>query len=95
MNRRELASALAQRSGVPEEQADALLTALGDVLVDAVASGEGLRLPGLLSVERVERAARTGRNPRTGETLQIAAAHGVRISAGSRLKAAATGAGPA
>lgn len=91
MNRRELASALAQRSGVPEEQADALLTALGDVLVDAVASGEGLRLPGLLSVERVERAARTGRNPRTGETLQIAASYGAKLTAGSKLKAAASG----
>ncbi|PPK93868.1 DNA-binding protein HU-beta [Kineococcus xinjiangensis] len=95
MNRRELTVALAQRSGVPEEQADALLTALGDVLVEAVAGGDDVRLPGVLSVERVERAARTGRNPRTGETLQIAAAYGVRISPGTRLKAAAGSSAPA
>ena len=93
MNRRELADALARRSGVTIEQADALLSALGDVLVEVVAGGEALRLPGVLTVERVERPARTGRNPRTGEVLQIAAGHGVRVTAGSRLKAAAAGAG--
>ena len=95
MNRRELTSALAQRSGLPEEQADALLTALGDVLVEAVAGGDEVRVPGLLSVVRVERPARTGRNPRTGEALQIAAAYGVRMSPGARLKAAAGSSAPA
>ncbi|HEY4614325.1 MAG TPA: HU family DNA-binding protein, partial [Citricoccus sp.] len=44
-----------------------------------------------LSVERTDRAARTGRNPQTGETIEIPAGHSVKISAGSKLKAAATG----
>ncbi len=46
-------------------------------------------IPGWLSVERTARAARQGRNPQTGETIQIAASNGVKISAGSKLKAAA------
>ena len=89
MNRTELVTALADRSRLPQAQADAVLTALGDVLADALRAGDTVRLPGLLTVERVERAARTGRNPRTGEELQIPASHGARISAGSRLKQAA------
>ncbi|GAB7191346.1 HU family DNA-binding protein [Kineococcus sp. NUM-3379] len=89
MNRTELVTALATRSGVPQEQADAVLTALDDVLVEAVRTGDTVRLPGLLTLERVERAARTGRNPRTGEELQIPASRGARLTAGSRLKQAA------
>ena len=53
-------------------------------------SGEGLKLTGLFSAERVKRAARTGRNPRTGEQIDIPASYGVRISAGSLLKKAVT-----
>ena len=94
MNRRELTAALARRSGAPEEQAEAVLSALSDLLVEAVASGGGLRLPGVLAVERVQRPARTGRNPRTGEALEIPASHAVRLTAGARLKAAASGSPP-
>ena len=43
-----------------------------------------------ITAERVKRAARTGRNPRTGETIEIPATYGVRISAGSLLKKAVT-----
>ncbi|MFB9376239.1 HU family DNA-binding protein [Kineococcus gynurae] len=91
MNRSELVSSLAERSGVTQAQADSVLTAFGDVLVEAVGSGEAVKLPGLMTVERVERAARTGRNPRTGETLEIAASFGAKLTAGSKLKAAASG----
>ncbi|MFW1396766.1 HU family DNA-binding protein, partial [Vibrio parahaemolyticus] len=45
--------------------------------------------PGWLSVERTERAARKGRNPQTGEEIQIKAGYSVKLSAGSKLKAAA------
>ena len=57
------------------------------MLVEAVGRGEKVQLPGLLSVERVERAARTGRDPQTGATLEIPAGYGVKVTAGSRLKA--------
>lgn len=88
MNRKEVISAIAQRTGAPQTDADRLLTALEEVLVDAVARGEKVQLPGFLSVERTERAARTGRNPQTGATIEIPAGHGVKITAGSRLKGA-------
>ncbi|WP_432523509.1 HU family DNA-binding protein [Kineococcus sp. SYSU DK006] len=91
MNRSELVTAVAERSGLTQTDADAVLSAFGDVLVEAVAKGEPVKLPGLMTVERVERAARTGRNPRTGETLEIAASFGAKLTAGSKLKAAAAG----
>ncbi|GAA0304456.1 DNA-binding protein HU-beta [Kineococcus aurantiacus] len=91
MNRSELVTAVAQRAGLTQSDADSLLSAFGDVLVEAVAQGETVKLPGLLTVERVERAARTGRNPRTGETMEIAASFGAKLTAGSKLKAAANG----
>ncbi|MCI2240131.1 HU family DNA-binding protein [Paenibacillus sp. TRM 82003] len=91
MNRAELITAVAERSGVSQSDADAVLGAFGDVLLEAVAKGDAVKLPGLMTVERVERAARTGRNPRTGETLEIAASFGAKLTAGSKLKAAAAG----
>ena len=53
-------------------------------------SGEGIMLTGLFSAERVMGGARSGRNPRTGEQIDIPASYGVRISAGSLLKKAVT-----
>jgi DNA-binding protein HU-beta len=46
-------------------------------------------IPGWLGVERTATAARTGRNPQTGEEIAIAAGHRVKLTAGSKLKAAA------
>ena len=71
-------------------QAEAAVNAFQDVFVEAMQSGEGLKLTGLFSAERFKRAARTGRNPRPGETIEIPATYGVRISAGSLLKKAVT-----
>ncbi|MFD1504474.1 integration host factor [Georgenia yuyongxinii] len=88
VNRTELVAAIAERASLTKTDADAALSALQDVLVDALGKGEAVKVTGLLSVERVERAARTGRNPRTGEEIQIPAGYGVKISAGSTLKKA-------
>lgn len=88
LNRTELVAAIADRAGLTKVQADAALAAFQDVLVDSLSKGEAVKVTGLLSVERVERAARTGRNPRTGEEIQIPAGYGVKLSAGSTLKKA-------
>lgn len=88
VNRTELVAAVAERASLTKSQADAALSALQDVLVDSISKGEAVKITGLLSVERVSRAARTGRNPRTGEEIQIPAGYGVKISAGSTLKKA-------
>ncbi|MEU7334662.1 HU family DNA-binding protein [Streptomyces sp. NPDC007074] len=92
MNRSELVAALAERAQVTRKDADAVLTALAESVCDVVAKGdEKVTIPGFLSFERTHRAARTARNPQTGEPLEIPAGFGVKVSAGSKLKEAAKG----
>lgn len=89
LSRNDLVAALAAKSELTKSDADKVLSAFSDVLIESVAKGEKVAIPGILSVERVSRAARTGRNPATGETINIPAGFGVKVSVGSRLKAAA------
>ena len=89
MNRSELVSAVAERAAVPAKQADAVIKAFAEVVGEVVAKGdEKVTLPGFLTFERVERAARSARNPRTGEPIDIPAGFGVKVSPGSTLKSA-------
>jgi DNA-binding protein HU-beta len=90
LNKSELASAIAAKADLTKAQAEEALKAFQEVLVESLSKGEAVKVTGLLSVERVERAARTGRNPRTGEEIQIPAGYGVKVSAGSLLKKAVT-----
>ncbi|PJJ65339.1 HU family DNA-binding protein [Compostimonas suwonensis] len=89
LNKTELVAAVAAESGQSQAAVNGVLDALFSTLSDSVANDVKVSIPGWLSVERTSRAARTGRNPQTGETIQIAAGHSVKISAGSKLKAAA------
>jgi DNA-binding protein HU-beta len=92
MNRKDLISAIASKTGVSQTDADKVLNAFQDVVFDVVAKGdEKLTLPGFLSFEQGSRSAREGRNPATGETIQIAASKTAKVTAGSKLKAAAAG----
>jgi nucleoid DNA-binding protein len=92
LNRTELVNAVAQASGVSSKDVDATLKSLQQVVSDTVAKGEEkITIPGFLSFEQVDRAAREGRNPSTGETIQIAASKAVKVTAGSALKNAAAG----
>ncbi|WP_334169671.1 HU family DNA-binding protein, partial [Timonella senegalensis] len=88
LNRSELVSAIASKSGLTKTDADAALSAFQEVLIEQLGAGEAVKVTGLFSAERVERKARTGRNPRTGEEIEIPAGFGVKISAGSLLKKA-------
>lgn len=88
MNRSEVSNSIALRTGVSPDTAGSMLAAFEQLLLEAMGRGEKVQLPGILSVERVERPARTGRNPQTGEPIDIPAGYGVRVSPGSRLKAA-------
>lgn len=89
ISRNDLVAALASKADTSKAEADAVLSAFSEILLDSVQKGEKVSIPGILSVERVARAARTGRNPSTGETIDIPAGFGVKVSVGSRLKAAA------
>ena len=62
-NKSDLVSKIAQKSNLTKAQAEAAVNAFQDVFVEAMQSGEGLKLTGLFSAERVKRAARTGRSP--------------------------------
>jgi nucleoid DNA-binding protein len=73
MNRKDLVEAVAREAELTAAQADAALTAALDGVVGAVAAGENVTLPGFGTFEQRARAARSGRNPQTGEALQIAA----------------------
>lgn len=90
MNRKEVQSAVAERSGLSEPDATAVLDAFEGIVADAVAAGDKVVLPGFLAVEKISRAARNGRHPRTGEPIHIPAGFGVKVSAGTALKRAAS-----
>lgn len=89
LNRTELVAAVAAESGQSQATVNGVLDALFSTLSTNVAEGTKVTIPGWLAVERTHRAARAGRNPQTGEAIQIQASFGVKISAGSKLKAAA------
>lgn len=92
MNRSELVAALSERAEVTRKDADAVLTALAQTVGEVVAKGdEKVTIPGFLTFERTHRAARTARNPQTGDQIQIPAGYSVKVSAGSKLKEAAKG----
>ncbi len=89
-NKSDLVSKIAQKSNLTKAQAEAAVNAFQDVFVEAMQSGEGLKLTGLFL--RRARQARSPHRPQppTGETIEIPATYGVRISAGSLLKKAVT-----
>ena len=89
LNKNDLVAAVAADSGQSQAAVSGVVDALFAILAKSVGEGTKVSIPGWLSVERTHRAAREGRNPATGATIQIPAGYGVKISAGSKLKAAA------
>jgi DNA-binding protein HU-beta len=80
MNRRELVAELADRLEIDKRAADAGLQAFVDTVTDTVASGEVVAISGFAKFARVDRAARMGRNPQTGEAIRIKASRRVRVT---------------
>jgi DNA-binding protein HU-beta len=91
MNRTELVQAVSERAGVTKADADRVLGAMAEVVGETIAKDEKVSIPGFLTFERTHRAARTARNPQTGDPIQIPAGYSVKVSAGSKLKEAAKG----
>ncbi|MCM3658932.1 HU family DNA-binding protein [Agromyces mediolanus] len=89
LNKTELVAKIAASTGQSQATVDAVLGGLFDALAESVGSGTKVSIPGWLAVERSHRAARTGRNPQTGATIEIPAGYSVKVTAGSKLKAAA------
>ena len=88
MNKAELVDSIAEQAGLNKADAERALNAFITSIQDAVSNDDKVTLPGFGSFSRSSRAARTGRNPRTGEPVQIAASKGVKFSAGAAFKSA-------
>jgi DNA-binding protein HU-beta len=80
LNRRELVLALAERTETDRRTADAALQAFIDTVTEAVAKGDPVRITGFAKFARIDRKARMGRNPATGETIRIKAKRVARIT---------------
>lgn len=91
MNKSELIDAIAAKTGLSKTDVGGVLDGFAEVAYGAVGSGDKITIPGFLSIEQTYRSARTGRNPQTGATIQIVATNAAKVSAGSKLKAAAKG----
>jgi DNA-binding protein HU-beta len=80
MNRRELIRAVAAHTAEDAKQVESVLSGVTDVITAVVAKGEAVTIQGFAKFAKVERAARMGRNPRTGEAIRIKASKRVRVS---------------
>ena len=87
MNKTELIAAIAAKSELTKADSGRALAAVLDTLSETMAKGESVTLIGFGTFKTSQRAAREGKNPQTGEKLQIAAATVPRFTAGASLKA--------
>jgi DNA-binding protein HU-beta len=87
VNKSQLVDHIAQQIEGGRSNATKAVDAVFDAIQDAVASGEKVTITGFGVFERAERAARTGRNPATGEPVQVAAALVPKFRPGSEFKA--------
>ena len=93
MNKNELIEAMATKTDTSKAAAERAVAALTEIISDTLQKGESIALIGFGTFEVRERAARTGRNPQTGEELKIAASRVPAFKPGAALKAAVNGAG--
>ncbi len=86
MNKAELIKHLAESADVTKAQAEAVLTALVLTVKDAVRAGNEIAITELGKFSATERAARTGRNPKTGDDIEIAAKRAPKFSPAKSFK---------
>ena len=91
MNKSEVVAAIAEQAGLSKKDAENALKAFTDVVSQELSKGGKIQLVGFGTFEVSERAARTGRNPQTGEEMQIAASKAPKFKAGKALKDAVNG----
>lgn len=90
MNKSELVSEIAGDTGLSQAAVDSVLVAMFDIVEKKVANqGQDITIPGYIKFERTYRKPRKGRNPQTGETIDVPGANAMKVSAGSKLKKAA------
>ncbi len=80
MNRRELIEAIANETDLDKKTVDAVVKGFTDVILATVAAGDPVAITGFAKFAKVQTAARQGRNPATGATIQIPAKKKARIT---------------
>ena len=86
MNKAELIAAVAENAELTKKDAEKAVKAFIEVVTDELKKGEKVQVVGFGTFEVVERAAREGRNPLTGEKITIAASKNPKFKAGKALK---------
>lgn len=86
MNKTELVAAVAAKAEISKKDAEKVVNAFTDTVAEALKQGDKVQMVGFGTFEVSERAARTGRNPQTGETMEIKASKAPKFKAGKALK---------
>ena len=91
MNKTELVAAVAEKAGLSKKDAEAAVKAFTETITAELKAGGKVQIVGFGTFEVSERAAREGRNPHTGETMEIQASKAPRFKAGKTFKDAING----
>lgn len=91
MNKKEFIDKISDKSGLTKKDAEIALQAVTDSLAEVLAAGDSIVLLGFASISVKKRAARKGRNPFTGELIDIPASNAVSFKASAKLKEALNG----
>lgn len=91
MNKAELVAAVADKTGLSRKDAEAAVKAITETITSELKAGGKVQIVGFGTFEVSERAAREGRNPHTGETMEIKASKAPRFKAGKAFKEAVNG----
>ena len=86
MNKTELVAAIVEKTVLSKKDAEMAVKAFTEVVADELKKGEKIQLVGFGTFEVADRPAREGRNPKTGETMTIAASKTPKFKAGKALK---------
>lgn len=86
MNKTELVAAIAEKAGLSKKDAENAVKAFADTIAEELKNGNKVQIVGFGTFEVSERAAREGRNPKTGEKMPIAASKSPKFKAGKALR---------
>ncbi len=86
MNKADLIDSVSNSSGLPKSKVDEVIGATIDCIIKSVTKGDNVQLVGFGTFGSGKRAARMGRNPRTGEEIKIPASKTVKFTAGKAFK---------
>lgn len=86
MTKAELVDSIASKTDLPKGTAERIVTTIFDDIVAALKGGDKVHISGFGTFQVSDRKARTGRNPKTGEAIQIAASRSAKFKPGKTLK---------